>query len=108
MVFKLPERYLKKKQEEYELKYIKLGDKQIHISELEDRSVTPELKSKMRMNSWAQDDLPPKLNDEALVKTARSFMSQCLVPSKFPCSTYEEALIHRILPELVKRLEEKL
>ena len=105
MAFKLPESYLKRKQEEYELKYITIGDKEIHVSQLEDKSVTSEIYKEMRMNSYAQDDLPPKLTNETLIKMAKYFMSQCQRPS-FPCTTYNEALIHKILPEFVKRLEE--
>lgn len=107
MAFKLPDEYYKRKQEIYDLKYITIGDQRIHISELEDKSVTPELKSKMRMNSYAQDDLPPKLTDEVLIETAKYFMSQCSEP-KYPCSTYNESIIHKILPEMIKRLEEKM
>jgi len=65
------------------------------------------MKFEMRINSYAQDDLPPKLTDEALINTAKYFMSQCSRP-KFPCTTYDESLIHKILPELIKRLEERL
>ena len=107
MAFKLPESYLKRKQEEYKLKYITIGNKEIHVSELEDRSVTSEMKAKMRMNSYAQEDFPPKLTDEALVETAKYYISQCQAP-RFPCATYDESLIHKILPEMIKRLEESL
>ena len=107
MKFRLPESYYKKLQEIYELKYITIGDQRIHITELEDKSVTPEVKSNMRMNSYAQDDLPPKLTDEALIDTAKYFLSQCSEP-KYPCTTYNESIIHKILPEMIKRLEEKI
>jgi len=107
MAFKLPESYYEKKQEEYELKYITIGDKEIHITELEDKSATSEMKKEMRMNSYAQDDLYSKLTDEALIDITKYFMSQCL-RVKFPCATYDESLIHKILPEIIKRLEERL
>ena len=107
MKFKLSEEYLKRKQEEYELKYITFKGKEIHITELEDKSVTSEMKKEMRMNSYAQDDLPPKLTDEALIDTTKYFMSQCSRPRKFPCTTYDESVIHMILPEMIKRLEER-
>ncbi|MBD1379078.1 hypothetical protein [Metabacillus arenae] len=105
MGFKLPEKYRQKQQEIYDLKYVIFGEKEIHISELEDKTVTPEMQSQMRMNSYAQEDLPPKLTDEALLKMTKRFLGQCSQP-RFPCTTYNEALIHTIVPELVKRLEE--
>lgn len=105
MGFKLPESFYEKQKELFDKKYITLGEKKIHITELEDRSVTSEMQQEMRMNSYAQDDLPPKLTDEALIETARHYQSQCHQPV-FPCATYDEALIHKIVPELIKRLEE--
>lgn len=107
MGFKLPDSFLKKQKEIHELKYIDYNGKQVHVSEIEDRSVTPEMKKDMRMNSYAQDDLPPKLNNAALIETAKHYISNCSKPS-FPCVTYDEALIHKLVPELIKRLEETL
>lgn len=107
MPFKLPESFYEKQREIYEKKYILLDNgEQIHVSSLEDRSVTPEMKATMRMNSFAQDDLPPKLTDEALIETVKHYKNNCS-RAKYPCSTYDEALVHILLPELVKRLEEK-
>jgi hypothetical protein len=106
MGFKLPDSFYEKQQRIYNMKYITYEDKEIHVSKLEDRSVTSEMKKEMRMNSYAQDDLPPKLTDAALIETAKYYMSNCTRPN-FPCSTYDEALIHKILPELIKRLEER-
>lgn len=114
MSFRLPESYYEKQKELYEKKYILIDDstesmdkepKKVHVSELEDRSVTPDMRAKMRMNSYAQDDLPPKLTDEALIQTAEYYLSQCSRPI-FPCSTYNDALIHKILPELLIRFKE--
>ncbi len=105
MGFKLPDEWIEKQKETYDLKYITYQDKKIHVSELEDRSVTPEMRSQMRMNSYAQDDLPPKLTNEALLLKARQYLNEC-TRTRIPCSTYDEALIHNITPELIKRLEE--
>lgn len=106
MSFKLPDSFYEKQREIYEKKYILLDSgEQIHVSSLEDKSVTPEIKATMRMNSYAQDDLPPKLTNEALIETAKQYQSNCS-RAKYPCSTYDEALIHILLPELLKRLEE--
>lgn len=106
MGFKLPESFKQRQKEIYDLKYITVGDKEIHVSELEDKSVTTEMKSQMRMNSYAQDDLPPKLTDDALLNTINHYMNNCSQPN-YPCSTYDEALIHRLLPELVKRFKDR-
>jgi hypothetical protein len=61
----------------------------------------------MRMNSYANDDLPPKLNNAALIEKAKQYLGEC-AQTRIPCSTYDEALIHNIVPELIKRLEETL
>lgn len=108
MGFKLPDSFYERQQEIYDKKYITFSDgTKIHVSELENKSITSEMKSEMKMNSYAQDDLYPKLTDEALIETTKYFMSQCSRP-RFPCATYNESLIHKILPEIIKRLEEKL
>jgi hypothetical protein len=106
-MFKLPEGWDERQKEIYGLKYITYGNKEVHISELKDRSVTIEMKKEMRMNSYAQDDLPPKLTTEALIDTTKHYLSHCSKP-RFPCVTYDEGLIHKLLPELIKRLEETL
>jgi hypothetical protein len=59
----------------------------------------------MKMNSYANDDLPPKLNNAALIEKAKQYLGEC-TQTRIPCSTYDEALIHNIAPELIKRLEE--
>lgn len=105
MGFKLPEWFEEKKKEEYELKYIELDDAKIHVSEFKDKSITPEMKSRMRMNSYAREDLPPKLTDEALIETVEYYVSHCSTP-RYPYTTYNEAIIHNLVPELVKRLKE--
>jgi hypothetical protein len=106
MGFKLPDVFYEKQKEIYDKKYITYQGKEIHVSELKDKSVTYEMKQQMRMNSYAQDDLPPKLTDEALIDQAIHFINNCSRPN-FPCTTYEESLIHKILPEIIKRFEEK-
>ena len=105
MGFKLPDSYYEKQKEIFNKKYIDFNGKEVHVSEFEDRTITIEMKEKMRMNSYAQDDLPPKLTNEALIETAEYYLSNC-VQAKFPCTTYDESLVHRILPELIKRLKE--
>lgn len=106
MGFKLPDSYYEKQKEIHNKKYIDYEGKEIHVSELDERSVTLEMKNKMRMNSYAQDDLFPKLTDAALTETAKHYLNNCSQP-RFPCATYDEAIIHKIVPELIKRLEDK-
>jgi hypothetical protein len=104
-MFKLPEEFYEHQKEIYNKKYITYNTQEIHVSELSDRSVTTEMKKEMRMNSYAQDDLPSKLTTEALIDTSKYYLSHCTKP-RFPCVTYDEGLIHKLLPELIKRLEE--
>jgi hypothetical protein len=104
-MFKLPDEWVKRQQEIYDLKYITYQGKKIHVSEFEDCSITPEMRNEMRMNSYANDDLPPKLNNVALIEKAKQYLGEC-TQTRIPCSTYDEALIHNIVPELIKRLEE--
>jgi hypothetical protein len=104
-VFKLPDEWIQKQKEIYDLKYVTYQGKKIHVSEFEDRSVTPEMRNDMKMNSYANDDLPPKLNNAALIEKAKQYLGEC-IQTRIPCSTYDEALIHNIAPELIKRLEE--
>jgi hypothetical protein len=107
-MFKLPDEWIERQKEIHNKKYVTYNDKEVfHVSDLKDRSVTVEMKKEMRMNSYAQDDLPPKLTTEALIDTAKHYLSHCSKP-RFPCVTYDEGLIHKLLPELIKRLEEKL
>ena len=106
MSFKIPESYHKKKKEIDGRKYVLYDGEEIHITEFEDKTVSSEMRTDMRMNSYAQDELPPKLTDEALINETKSYLKQC-GRSQYPCVTYEEALIHTILPELLKRFESK-
>jgi hypothetical protein len=106
MGFKLPDEHYERQRELHELKYINFKGKQIHVSKLQDKSVTTEMKDQMKMNSYAQDDLPPKLTNEALIETVKHYKDNCSRPLHFPCSTYDESIIHVLVPEMVKRLEE--
>lgn len=106
MGFKLPDSYYEQQKEIYDKKYVIYNDQEIHITEFEDKSITLEMQQQMMMNSYARDDLPPKLTNEALIESAKHYLNNCEKP-RLPCVTYDEALIHRILPELIKRLEDK-
>ncbi|MEW5569700.1 hypothetical protein [Rossellomorea marisflavi] len=103
---KLPKEYYDLVQATEELKYIDYDGKRIHVSDLNERSVTTYMKNKMRMNSYAQADMPPKLTDEALIETVTHYRKNCETTSSTPYVTYNDNLIHILVPELVKRLGE--
>jgi hypothetical protein len=113
MEFRIPKKLLEVMEEReriFELMYVTYptsrGEEEIHVSEFSDKSISSILLKDMRMNSYARDAIYPKLSDKALIEEAKYFLTQCKTP-KFPCATYDEALIHKIVPELIKRLEEK-
>lgn len=92
----------------YDLQYITLPNQEkVHVTELEDRSVTIEQKKDWRMNSYAGQELIKKLNDEALFDTIEYFLNN-VGRCQYPATTYEESLINVVVPELVKRLKEEL
>ena len=105
MAFKLPKEFEEKLKKEYEMKYVILEDGESqHVTEFKDKSITPEEYSTFRMNSYARNDIYPKLTDETLLETANYYISQCSKP--YTISTYNDAAIHLILPELIKRFKE--
>lgn len=61
-----------------------------------------------RMNSWEREALYPLLDNEALIDTARHFKSNCKPPYYGKATTYDETLVHVILPIILKRLEDQL
>lgn len=105
MPFKLSEKWEEKRRERELLKFVTYGEEEIHVSEFPDRTITPAMMENMYMNSYARDDIFPKLTTETLLVDAKRYLSHCPTP-RMPCSTYNEALIHKIVPELIKRLEE--
>ena len=106
MTFKLPDWFEEKQKERYELQYITYNGAKIHPSEFNDRSITKEELENMKMNSYGQDEMFGKYTDDVLIDKARYYISNCSAP-RYPCATYDEALIHKIVPELIKRLEER-
>ncbi|MBM7598246.1 hypothetical protein JOC34_000603 [Virgibacillus halotolerans] len=105
MTFKLPESYYIRQKEIHDRKYINYKGDKIHVSEFRDKSITSEMKSSMRMNSYAQSDLPPKLTDTALIETVEYYLTQCSRP-RTPSVTYDDAIVHNLVPELINRLKE--
>lgn len=105
MTFKFPKEYEDKLKQENELKYVLFEDgSQKHITEFKDKSIAPTEYQTFRMNSYARNDIYPKLTDETLLEQAEYYISQCHKPYKL--STYNDAIIHLILPELMKRFKE--
>ncbi|MFJ3388869.1 hypothetical protein [Lysinibacillus sp. NPDC086135] len=89
----------------HEKQYVLLEDeKQKHVTEFNDRSVSNDEYSKLRMNSYARDKFIPKLDDNALIDTVGYYVSQC-EQYRYPATTYSEAIIHVIVPELLQRFE---
>ena len=104
--FKLPDEYYKRQQEIYKKQYVTLEDgTEKHVTEFKDRSVTYEEDQKLRMNSYARDKFAAKLDNDALIKMTMLYLSNCQ-QSRYPATTYDEAVIHVLVPELIKRLEE--
>ncbi|MNJ77569.1 hypothetical protein D3C77_751020 [compost metagenome] len=44
------------------------------------------------------------MDDDLLIKKAKYYVDQC-GRYNYPATTYDEAIIHVIVPELIKRLE---
>lgn len=101
----MKEEFKKYSQELYDKKYLELNGERLHVTELEDRSIAPEILRLMRVNSYATEDLPSKLDNHSLIEHAEGYLSNT-VQKNFPCKTYDEALVHRVLPELIKRMKE--
>lgn len=105
MTFKLPKEYEEKLKQENELKFVLLEDgSQKHITEFDNKSISPDEYQAFRMNSYARNDIYPKLTNETLLEQAEYYISQCHKP--YTISTYNDAIIHLILPELMKRFKE--
>lgn len=105
MGFELPKEYVEKLKQENELKYVLFDDgSQKHVSEFGDKSISPDEYQTFRMNSYARNDIYPKLADETLLEQAEYYISQCHKPYRI--STYNDAAIHLILPEMMKRFKE--
>lgn len=105
MGFNLPAEYLERQKEIQESKYVEYDGKRTHVSEFADKSITPIMQGQMSMNGYAAQDMPPKLDNAALVETAERYLVNC--SKTYTCSTYEESLLHTILPELLKRFKEE-
>lgn len=106
--FRYNKEFMQKRQEQFDLKYISYRGKEIHVTQLKDRSVTPEQYKEMRMNSYAKEDFFAKMSDELLLQQGKLYQAQCSRPTRMPSITYDDAVIHDVVPELLKRLEDTL
>lgn len=86
--------------------YVEFQNHFVHISEIEDRTVSLDDLKKINKTTIVRSELPPKLTDEALIKTAEHYFMQC-TDTGYPFVTYADALIHTIVPELINRLKEQ-
>lgn len=107
MNIRLKEWYENHKREEYEKQYVTMPDGELkHVTEFVDKSVDLDTYNELRMNSYAKDLFFTKMDDELLINRAIYYMEQC-GRYHYPASTYNDALAHVIIPELIKRLKEK-
>lgn len=68
--------------------------------------VEPDQYEQLRMNSYEREFLLPNLSDETLCQVAEHAVVNC-TPMRDPTRppvTYDESLMHRLVPELVTRL----
>lgn len=94
----------KQQQELYDKQYVLLPDgTEKHVSEFKEKSVEWDEYKDLRMNSYAQDLFFSKMTDNLLINRATYYMGQCGF-RRYPSTTYDEALIHFVVPELLKRL----
>lgn len=77
------------------------------VASFADRSIEPSIYKSLHMNSYAREDIFGKLTNETLIEATNEYLEQCFKPP-MPCSTYEEAIVHKIVPELLKRLDEEM
>ncbi|WP_078598626.1 hypothetical protein [Evansella clarkii] len=89
----------------YDMAQVEFKGGKVHISDMKDRSVTTKDLKEMTMTTYARMKIPPKMTDTALLRTAERYLSQCS-DSGYPYVTYNDALVHTIVPELIHRLKE--
>lgn len=80
-----------------------------NIQQLIDRCTPVTLDEYMAlwMNSWEREALLPHLSDEALIYVVELCIKHCSpVHPHRPAATYDEKIIGRLVPELLKRLKE--
>lgn len=81
-----------------------LGEK-IRVADIENQSLSFQQYKETVMSGYVRDYIYPKLNNTALMEVATEYKNQCSEPLR-PVTTYNDALIHLIVPELLARIEE--
>lgn len=90
----------------HNMAFIEYRGQRIHVDDLPDATLTTDDLKHVPMTTYAREKIPPKLDDETLIQTAEKYAKQ-VTQIHHPAVTYEEALLHTILPELIKRLKDK-
>ncbi len=68
-------------------------------------SISLEDYKQLRLNSWEADYLLDCLNDDALIYKTERCIANCQRLSRSgPLSTYDEAAVHQLLPEFIRRM----
>lgn len=93
------------KQKEYSMEFVEFKNQHIHVDDLPDRAVSPADLKNMPMTTYAREKLPPKMTDETLILIAEKYSAQVTLMHQ-PAATYEEMLIHSIMPEFIQRLKD--
>lgn len=88
------------------MEFVEYRNTHIHVDDLPDQAVTPADLKLMPMTTYAREKLPPKMTDEALLQIAEKYSAN-VTQMHQPAVTYEEMLIHSVLPELIKRLKDR-
>lgn len=105
--FKFPPKYEAKLEHKKELEYVILENIKVHIDDFQERSISDELLNHLKMNSYAREKLPGKLDNQALINKIEMYMGQISHKPEI-CSTYEESLLYLLLPELLERFKEEV
>lgn len=80
-----------------------------HIRELAVRgTISYEEYNDLRMNSYEREHLHPHMTKEGLVKLLRLYSNHVAPKDRTgPCSTYDQAILHNLLPLLLEKLEKE-
>lgn len=105
MGFRISTEMEEKRKKEEALQFVLHKGEEIPVASFEDQSISTNLLEEFRMNSYATDKIFAKLDNETLIKQASYYQGQCGSYS-YPAATYNEALIHVIVPELIKRIQQ--
>ena len=105
MGFRISTEMEEKRKKEEALQFVLHKGEEIPVASFEDQSISTNLLEEFRMNSYARDKIFSKLNNDALIKEASYYQGQC-GRYHYPATTYNDALIHVIVPELIKRIQQ--